>query len=163
MHAPVSAAVSAVQSDSEVQAPAILTADVAPQAQAQALVDVASNAGGSFEGERDFASTAVHTLRNVRTASVHFGAALQHWREGPPSSRGAARLDDATNAMLVELCDHLASLQEAVLGCLNEQALGGDDSVRDIAWAAVARDRLHDTAHRTASGLEDATNSRNGV
>ncbi len=99
-------------------------------------------AQGGDAAEPCVASSAAHALRKVRTASADLGAFIGHWRQGPSSSQRAACLDDATNATLAPLCGSLASLQEVVHDCMNDQTRttqGGDGEVV-IAWAAVARD-----------------------
>jgi hypothetical protein len=127
-----------LQSESEVRAPAVSSANGTPDA-----VDLPSDSGGGFVDDKpDVASAAVHMLRTVCAASAELRTAVVQWQLGPSSSHRPARLDDATRATLAEPCARLASLHEAVVGCLNEQPVSteGGDGERVIAWAAVARD-----------------------
>ncbi len=120
-----------------------------------------SNAGGRFwahvclfgaqgrdAGEPDVASSSARALCEAPIAIADLGAAIGHWRQGPSSSHGAARLDArldaATSATLAARCGSgsLSSLHEVVLGCLNDQTTRtqGGDGEGVIVWAAVAPD-----------------------
>ncbi len=76
---------------------------------------------------------------DVRRALACMLEELENWRRRPSTSCGLARMDDEISAWLVALVAEAAQMQDAVLGCLNDQSVRTEEGEQvSSGWALAA-------------------------